>query len=270
MKRLYDILTIIAMTTTPAAAAIFFGWRVYSATLTLTGSKDWAIAAGLATAIALESVGILAGHLASEFWRRRDSRWIVAAVVMGIYVLVGMIELWGTTGAVVFVLSPAVYLLAALRHTAEIEAIEDKQRQSENEAETKRLKEIEDRKATEERAWQQQQSERAAERQHELDLERVRSQQAFAIEQARIAAEAAIEQQRAKAELIRAKAEQREQERLYIALQKEQEETERVATESRIECEDCGHEFATVQALNAHGRWCKAKSPVMSNGKVAR
>ena len=27
----------------------------------------------------------------------------------------------------------------------------------------------------------------------------------------------------------------------------------------QIECEDCGQSFGTVQALNAHGRWCKAK-----------
>ncbi len=27
----------------------------------------------------------------------------------------------------------------------------------------------------------------------------------------------------------------------------------------RHECEDCGQLFGTVQALNAHGRWCKAK-----------
>lgn len=38
----------------------------------------------------------------------------------------------------------------------------------------------------------------------------------------------------------------------------------------RIECEDCGQSFGTVQALNAHGRWCKGKpvTAVYSNGKV--
>jgi hypothetical protein len=48
----------------------------------------------------------------------------------------------------------------------------------------------------------------------------------------------------------------------------EQEEAERIAAESRIECEDCGREFTTIKALNAHGQWCKAKVPAM-NGHVA-
>lgn len=35
-------------------------------------------------------------------------------------------------------------------------------------------------------------------------------------------------------------------------------------------CEDCRQSFGTVQALNAHGRWCKAKPELVvhSNGAV--
>jgi hypothetical protein len=236
------------MTTTPAAAAIFFGWKIYTAALALTGSERWAIAAGLATAIALETVGILAGHVASEFWRKGDRRWIVAALVMALYVVVGMWELWGTTGALVFVLSPAVYLLAAVRHTAALEAVEDAAH------------------AAEDTAWQRERERIADARAHELDVLRLQSERELAIEQQRIAAENEVELIRARAEQTRAKAEQRQQQRQLLELQREQEEAGRIATESRIECEDCGREFATVKALNAHGQWCKARVLVESNG----
>lgn len=33
-------------------------------------------------------------------------------------------------------------------------------------------------------------------------------------------------------------------------------------------CEDCQRSFATVQALNAHGRFCGARHPARANGKV--
>jgi hypothetical protein len=95
---------------------------------------------------------MLAGHVASDFWQRGDGRWKVAAGVMALYVIVGMVELWGTTGALVFVLSPAVYLLAALRHTAAIEAVEDAEQAAEN------------------NAWQREQERIAAAREHEIRL----------------------------------------------------------------------------------------------------
>jgi hypothetical protein len=227
MKRLYDALTIIAMITTPAAAALFFGWRIYTAALALTGSEAWATVAGLATAITLEAVGMLAGHVASDFWQRGDGRWKVAVGVMALYVVVGMVELWGTTGALVFVLSPAVYLLAALRHTAAIEAVEDAAQAAEN------------------HEWQREQERIAAAREHELRLLEARQRHEATIERARIRAES---QHYASIEPA-----------LVPALQEQ----------AAYLCEDCGQSFATVQALNAHGRWCKARALVESNGHVS-
>lgn len=40
--------------------------------------------------------------------------------------------------------------------------------------------------------------------------------------------------------------------------------------EASYECEDCGQPFSTVQALNAHSRWCKARKPELSNGRTRK
>jgi hypothetical protein len=212
------------MTTTPAAAAIFFGWKIYTAALTLTGSERWAIAAGVATAVALETVGILAGHVGSEFWRRGDKRWRVAALVMALYVAVGMWELWGTPGMLVFVLSPAVYLLAALRHTAALEAVEDAAQ------------------AAEDTAWQRERERVADARRHEIALLEARQRHEATIERARIKAESQHYEPAVPAPIPAQPA------------------------QTAYQCEDCRQDFATVQALNAHGRWCKARVLVESNG----
>jgi flagellar biosynthesis GTPase FlhF len=118
-KKLLDGLPVVAALAVPAAPAFFFAVRVYEQAqqqLALAGlSASWlALLAALAGALALESAGIMAGHILVSFAERR-AWWHVAAAVLalGVYVAIGWYELAGTVGAAFFILAPAVYLLTA-------------------------------------------------------------------------------------------------------------------------------------------------------------
>lgn len=115
----YSMLGWLAMILTPVGAVIFFGWRVYTAVYTET-SSDWlAIPAGIAAAVGLEMVGIFAGHLAMELWQRKDGRAWLAVGIMVVYVAIGVIELAGTIGQVMFLIAPLVYVLVGLRQAVD-------------------------------------------------------------------------------------------------------------------------------------------------------
>lgn len=154
---LYTILGWIATVAVPISPVFFFGWEVYKQVLTRSSSWLLAGGVGLVSAIGLEIVGILAGHLAMEFWRSgRMNRAYLAAGIMAIYVLIGIVELWGTIGVVMFLIAPLVYVLVALNQVAEYE-------QREGEKDKKRSQVIDYR-----------QHEAEAQRKHDLELERLR------------------------------------------------------------------------------------------------
>lgn len=119
---LYTLLGWIATIAVPISPVFFFGWEVYKQVL--TRSSYWLLAGGvgLVSAIGLEIVGILAGHLTMEFWRAgKMNRAYLAGGIMAIYVLIGVIELWGNIGAIMFLIAPLVYVLVALNQVAEYE-----------------------------------------------------------------------------------------------------------------------------------------------------
>jgi len=116
MRRLYDIIGIVAMIATPLAAATLFGWGLYEYLHGRSVPLALAVAGGISGAVAIESVGIYAGHVGMDYARRRDWRGLVAAVAMLFYVWFG----WSKVpeyGAV-FVLAGFVYVLVALRQEA--------------------------------------------------------------------------------------------------------------------------------------------------------
>ena len=153
---LYTILGWIATIAVPISPVFFFGWEVYKQVLTRSSSWLLAGGVGLVSAIGLEIVGILAGHLAMEFWRAgRMNRAYLAGGIMAIYVLIGVIELWGTIGVVMFLIAPLVYVLVALNQVAEYE-------QREGERDKKRSQVIDYR-----------QHEAEAQRQHEARLRKM-------------------------------------------------------------------------------------------------
>lgn len=116
MRRLYDIIGLVAMIATPLAAATLFGWGLYEYLHGRSVPFALAVAGGISGAVAIESVGIYAGHVGMDYARRRDWRGLVAAIAMMFYVWFG----WSKVpeyGAV-FVLAGFVYVLVALRQEA--------------------------------------------------------------------------------------------------------------------------------------------------------
>lgn len=154
-KTIYDYIGSIAMIAAAMSAAISFGWSVYADTLNTTEAFALAVVSGVATAVTLECVGVLAGHVAVSFWHDGNRLWLVAALIMIGYVAAGYYELQGTAVAIVFLISPCVYVLVALQSTAKNqhtavaeERYEDKQ-------------------------WRRGQAEIRARRKHELELMKV-------------------------------------------------------------------------------------------------
>lgn len=122
MNRFYTILSALAVILTPAAMMAAAGWEAYAATLAQTGIPWLAVVTGVATAAALECVGILAGETMLLFHGRNDPRWRIAAVVLLAYVVAGLYVLLGTPLVFLPVLAGAVYVLAGLRAQAERES----------------------------------------------------------------------------------------------------------------------------------------------------
>ena len=131
VTRLYDALGWVAMIATPLAAAVLFGWNLYGYLTARAVPLFLAIPGGIAGAVAIESVGIYAGHVGMDYARRRDWRGLIAGAAMAFYVYVG----WSKTPdyGVVFVLAAFVYVLVALRSEA---SAEDKQQRQERQADT--------------------------------------------------------------------------------------------------------------------------------------
>lgn len=118
----YSFLSSIAILTVPLAPVFFFGWQVHTEVLATSQSLWLSIPVGLLSAIGLEIIGILAGHLAMEFWRSGNmQRAYLSGAVMLVYVVIGVWELWGTIGAVMFIIAPLVYVLVALQDVATLE-----------------------------------------------------------------------------------------------------------------------------------------------------
>lgn len=118
MTRFYNTLAALAVILTPVAMMTAFGWAAYTATLADTGIRWLAIVSGIATALALECVGIVAGETALWFHARHDRRWMTAGAILVLYVAFGLVILRGTPLALLPVLAGAVYVLIGLRAQA--------------------------------------------------------------------------------------------------------------------------------------------------------
>lgn len=126
---LYRIVTILAMITMPAAAAINFGDAAYDALLVRT-LPQLAVFAGICTGIGFETIGIVAGHRAISYHGKGDPRWKMAAAALVAYMAIGVWEMIDIPFArFVPLLSGLVYVLAGMQKEAESEretAVADK------------------------------------------------------------------------------------------------------------------------------------------------
>lgn len=147
--RIYDGLPIVALLATPLAVALPFGWSVYTDLMQLTGIGWLALSSAIAATIALESIGITAGKTALDYYARSDRRWLVAALIMALYVAVIGIEVLnaaftqiaGLSIIAILILSPSVYLLVALRTQLIEETESSRELRSEQIAQERKLRE---------------------------------------------------------------------------------------------------------------------------------
>lgn len=222
----YSFLSSVSILTVPLAPVFFFGWQVHTEVLTTSQSLWLSVPVGLLSAIGLEIIGILAGHLAMEFWRSGNmSRAYLSGVVMLVYVAIGFWELRGTIGAVMFIIAPLVYVLVALQDVATLE-------RRDATIAAKRSDVIGYRERKEQ-----------ADREQQLKLEKLRLD--ADVKRAKVAAQ--VPALPMVAPLI----------------------VPAVPAQSGHKCQQCEKEFSTVQALNAHKRFCAgmvASEPAYTNG----
>lgn len=241
----YQVLAVVAMIAVPLAPAVLFGWNLYLYLLGRMVPPWLAIAGGLAGAVSLELVGILAGHVGTVYLKKRDWRVIFPVVAMLFYVWFGWTKTPEYGG--IFVLAALVYLLASLQNETDEEA-----KQAAAVTAVRQSFDLEQEAADREhqRQMEAQQAERTAANELQIALAHEQAQASIEIAQAK--AKASIANAEARKVLAQAKPEPAV----------EQPEPARLG----YECEDCGRGFATVQALNAHGRHCTARVP--TNGVV--
>lgn len=211
MTRFYNILAALAVILTPVAMMTAFGWSAYSAVLAETGAPILAAVSGIATAAAIEVIGIVAGETALWFHGRHDARWKTAALILTLYVLFGLYILAGTRLAPLPVMAGAVYVLVGLRAQAARETA------------------AENGHAAEAAAWEQ-------EKWRIVQADKTRVKVARASTQWHYASGVP-----ARASTVPASSQHD------------------ASTQPHV-CERCERQFASVQALNAHKRFCARES----------
>lgn len=226
----------------PAAPAWFFGHAV--ATAVTTGSI--AVFVGIVAALGLESAGILAAHHAVKFYGTGEQgRGHVAAGLAALYLIIGITAIWFLDGAnrdaqvvgtAMFLIAGIVYILTGLE-TDSRSRDEARARAARETAETLRLQ-LEEREREQKRLEQKQQEQLAWEReQKRLELEAERMAKA--------------EERRLRHEERMAQIESQHRASIEPA------QPIPMPAQSQHVCQHCKRPFASVQALNAHARFCK-------------
>ncbi len=231
MNRFYDTLAILSAILAPVAMIASLGWTAYTAILEETGIMALAAIAGVATAAAVECIGIVAGETALRFHGRGDSRWLIAAVILIAYVAFGIVILRGTALSLLPVMAGAVYVLIGLRAQVVRE-------EAAGEAQAQRDAAAQAAQAVDEKQWQREQWRIAQDNKTRLKL-------------AEIEARASTELAQSESKLVLSQ---------HPAPSAGIEPAQ--SGQSQYQCEDCGREFPTVQAINAHRRFCKKGAPL--------
>lgn len=247
---LWSVASLLAPWLVPFAPAIFLGWSVYETAGKANMPRELAVVAAMAAAVGLETVNIGANHATlhlSHNYEEHIPKFVFSILLVLAYVTAGVVSMAYLGVALsVKVIGIAMFALAPVAIAVQALTMDLVQVAEENEQE-RALKERE-------LEWQQRQAElearREDERQARLDG------MAYREKLARIDANAKVRIERERVKLARATTEPA----------REQPEPATVAAEqpqSKFECRQCDRSFGTVQALNAHQRFCAGKA----NGK---
>lgn len=161
----YTIIGQFAVWAVPVAPAAFFSIKIYDALHERLGF--WvALPLAVVGAAGFETVGILNGHAMVSLWQdKRYGMATVAALLLSVYVVIGLYELGLSIGGLMILIGAVVYLTQGL-----LSAHGDKKRQQ-KEAESFRMKRAEQERLAK---LQQQEDERRLE--HELKLAKLAAQ----------------------------------------------------------------------------------------------
>lgn len=231
---------------------VFISYEM-SHSLDVTGLWYYFLLIGsLASAVGIEIIGILGGHVLDTAWRLNDTlRAFLAMGLLVCYTAVAMYVLRQNSILVAIpIVAAVVYLLAALA-----DGLETAENKIDEQAAVNRNYEIEKRRADDELARKMQIAELRLTAENQLQIQ-------LAHEQAQT--EIAIAAEKTKASI--ANAEARKARARADTISTELARSQHKPAQEQFECEDCGRSFATVQALNAHGRFCAER--VASNGHL--
>jgi hypothetical protein len=255
----YQKLATVAVFAVPVAPAVFLGLRLFAqgqqeAAEMFPGSSLsavlflLAVAAGL-TAVGLELVGILSGHITARLFQRRDWRWLLTGAALIAYTILGFYSLRGTVGAFAFLIAPLIYFVTAVGNVADEQQAEDAATSEEEAAEARRLRD-------EQIAFERQQQQQQAAFERELAMSREAGAQQLQLVEAELRAKERAARAAARAAQPATTAQSRARAGNIPAYEPQQSQpTAAIAT---LVCVGCGYTATGQQQLKGHQRWCKA------------
>ena len=254
----YGRISTIAVFAVPIAPAAFLGLRLFAqgkaeAVETFGAGASGsvflllALAAGM-TAVGLEFVGIVSGHVTAKLFQRKDNRWLLTAAALLAYTALGYSALADTAGAFAFLIAPLIYLVTAVGTAADEQHQEELKRQDGRDAEEKR-------QAEEQEAFSRQQQQQAVEFEQQLALSREehdhRLRLAQAEQKSRVLIARAAARAKSPAPALPAPALSRAKPGSFPASK------QTAPAQEPLVCAGCGNLWESGNALKGHQRWCK-------------
>lgn len=257
----YQKLATVAVFAVPVAPAVFLGLRLFAqgrqeATAMFPGSAMSAVlvllalAAGL-TAVGLELVGILSGHITAKLFQRKDRRWLLTGAALIAYTALGWYALRGTVGAFAFLIAPLIYFVTAIGNVADEQQARETVQEDAATAEARRLRD-------EQTAFERRQQEQQAEFERQLTMSREEGSQRLHLLEAELKGKERTARATARAAQPPLPAPSRGSAGNFPAYQPRLEPDSRTAAaQAVLVCAGCGYTATGQQQLKGHQRWCK-------------
>lgn len=266
----YRKLASVAVFAVPVAPAAFLGIQLFAqgqneaaelfGEAGLTAISLLLALAAAVTAVGLELVGILSGHVTAKLYQRQDKRWALTALALAGYTLLGWTALRGTTGAFAFLIAPLIYLVAAVNTAADEQHEEEQQQAAATAAD-------EQRRADEQLAFEREQQRQRLELDRQLALSREEHEHRLKLAEAEQRSRERIARAEARTHIAPAPAAQSTAQSRYAgnfpAQQPRPEpgsrqESAQSTAPATLVCVGCGYEARGMNALKGHQRWCTA------------
>lgn len=258
----YQKLATVAVFAVPVAPAVFLGLRLFAqgreeAAEMFTGNALsvvlllLALAAGL-TAVGLELVGILSGHITARLFQRKDWRWVLTGAALIAYTVLGFYSLRGTVGAFAFLIAPLIYFVTAVGNVADDQQAKEATQEEEDAAEARRLHD-------EQIAFERRQQEQQAAFERQLLMSQQEGAQRLQMREAELKSQERAARATARAAQPTAAALSPAQSRWKAgSLPAQQPQAAGSTAQAVLTCAGCGYITTKgLQSLKGHQRWCE-------------